>query len=810
MTELPTGTVTFLFTDIEGSTRLLDELGDRYAEVLVEHHRVMRGAFQPRGGVEVDTAGDAFFVAFEQAPAALAAAAAAQEALASLGLRVRMGIHTGQPLLTDTGYVGMDVHRAARVMSAGHGGQVLISEATLALLHGEAGLTDLGLHRLKDLTEPQQLWQLGDGEFPPLKTLYQTNLPVQPTALVGREAELADVLDLLERSRLVTLTGAGGSGKTRLALQAAAELGDDYKDGVWWVSLAALRDPELVESTVAQVVGAKDGLAEHLRGKSALLLLDNFEQLLEAAPLVVSLLAEASDLRVLATSRERLGLSAEHEYAVPTMVPVEAVALFTVRARQLKPDFEPDDATTEICARLDGLPLAIELAAARIKVLRPEQILDRLGQSLGLLTTGPRDAPERHQTLRATIEWSHDLLDEPERQLFARLAVFAGSFDLEAAEAVFAADLDALAALLDKSLLRQTDESRFFMLEAIREYAVEQLDRDAEAEETRLRHARYFTELAELREPELRTSEQLDALTAFESEQPNLRLAIDTAARVGDAELESRLCAACWYFWMLRGNYQEGLQRLRTALERSPSIAMEAALHEGLTVFASFCGDATSSFAHADRALELRRAQGEPPALLRALLNRGGAAEGDGDAASARPYYEECVDTARLVGEPWYVAVSLANLASITLIEEEYEQAAVRGREALVLNRELGDVGTVAACEANLGFAELELGHGDVASQHFRSALQVAVGTGLPEIQVWCLVGIAALVVEEMPERAAALIRAVEAWCGDVGYALGVHERRVYDRVTAVEGGLAEDAAIALEEAVELALASID
>jgi class 3 adenylate cyclase len=264
MTELPTGTVTFLFTDIEGSTRLLDELGDRYAEVLAEHHRVMRGAFEAYGGVEVDTQGDSFFVAFARGSDAVSAAAAAQEALAAGPVKVRMGVHTGEPALTEEGYVGMDVHRAARVMAAGHGGQVLISSATRDLLDDRFRLRELGAHRLKDLSAPQHLFQLGDGDFPPLKTLHQTNLPVQPAPLVGREAELAVVLALVQESRLVTLTGAGGSGKTRLALQAAAELVDDFEDGVWWVSLAALRETELVEPTIAQVVGANDGVVDHL------------------------------------------------------------------------------------------------------------------------------------------------------------------------------------------------------------------------------------------------------------------------------------------------------------------------------------------------------------------------------------------------------------------------------------------------------------------------------------------------------------------------------------------------------------------
>jgi hypothetical protein len=411
MRPLPSGTVTFLFSDIEGSTRLLDDLGaEAYAAELAEHRRVMREAFAAHGGVEVDTQGDAFFAAFPDPEGALAAAAQAQAALTEGPIRVRMGVHSGEALLTDEGYVGIDVHRGARVMAAGHGGQVLVSQATYERLDGERDLTELGRHRLKDLTEPQPLYQLGDGDFPPLKTLYQTNLPVQPTPLVGREAELNDVLDLLAATRLVTLTGAGGSGKTRLPLQAAAELVDEFSDGVWWVSLSALRDPALVEPTIGETVGARDGLADHLRAKQTLLLLDNFEHLLEAGPGIATLLLEAPELRVLVTSRERLALAAEHEYPVPTLVVAEAVALFTARARQLKPAFEPDEHVEAICRRLDGLPLAVELAAVRVKILTPERILERLGQSLELLTGGARDAPQRQRTLRATIEWSYELL----------------------------------------------------------------------------------------------------------------------------------------------------------------------------------------------------------------------------------------------------------------------------------------------------------------------------------------------------------------------------------------------------------------
>ena len=410
MRKLPTGTVTFLFTDIEGSTRLLDELGEGYAEVLAEHHRVVRKAIEEHGGVEVDTQGDAFFVSFARASDAVAAASSAQEALADTGLRVRMGIHTGEPLLADTGYIGMDVHRAARVMSAGHGGQVVLSQTTRDLLDEAFELQDLGEHRLKDLSAPQRLFQLGSGEFPALKTLHQTNLPVQPTPLVGRDSELAEAGALLRGNRLVTLVGPGGSGKTRLALQLAAEAIEDFEGGVFWVPLQAVADPRLVESTIAQNVGARDGVAEFLRGRKALLLLDNLEQVLEAAPDLAELLRETSGVKLLATSREPLNLAGEQRFPVDPLPDDDAITLFLERARAVDPGFSASPAVGEICRRLDGLPLALELAAARVSVLSADALLARLDRSLPLLTGGARDVPERQQTLRATIEWSYKLL----------------------------------------------------------------------------------------------------------------------------------------------------------------------------------------------------------------------------------------------------------------------------------------------------------------------------------------------------------------------------------------------------------------
>jgi hypothetical protein len=412
MRDLPSGTVTLLFTDIEGSTRLLHELGDGYAAVLDDHRRTLRTAFSAHGGVEVDTQGDASFAAFSRASDAVAAAARIQRGLADGPIRVRIGLHTGEPLLTDEGYVGVDVHRGARVCAAGHGGQVLLSQPTRDLV--DADVRDLGKHRLKDLLEPERLFQLGAGEFPPLKTLDWTNLPVQPTPLVGRERELADAAGLLREHRLLTLVGPPGTGKTRLAAQLAAELADEF-DQVSWVALQDVLDPELVEPTIAQTVGVTDDLAGHLRDRHALLVLDNLEQVIACGPRLNALVAGSSEVRLLATSREPLHVTLERSYPVSPLPEDDAIVLFCERASAVRPGFKANGGVAEICRRLDGLPLAIELAAAWVRVLTPEALLGRLEERLPLLTGGARDLPDRQRTLRSTIAWSYDLLDLPSR-----------------------------------------------------------------------------------------------------------------------------------------------------------------------------------------------------------------------------------------------------------------------------------------------------------------------------------------------------------------------------------------------------------
>jgi predicted ATPase len=522
MRALPSGVVTFLFTDMEGSTRLLQRLGpERYARELAEYRRVVRDACARNGGVEVDAQGDGLFAAFATAPEALAASRAVTDALGGGPMRVRIGVHTGTPLLTEEGYVGVDVHRAARIAAAAHGGQVIVSESTAELL--EERLRPLGEHRLRDLLEPLRLFQLGDRDFPAPRSLGSTNLPVQPTAFLGRERELREVLGLLRdpQIRILTLTGAGGTGKTRLALQAAADA-DEFRDGVIWVPLQAVHDPSLVAPTVVQALSAQADAAS----KEMLLVLDNFEQVIGAAAGIGELSSRLIHSKLLVTSRERLQLAMEREYPVPPLPEHEALTFFAERARASKPEFVEDELALEICRRLDCLPLALELAAARVKVLSPADLLGRLDRRLPLLTGGPRDAPERQRTLRATIAWSHDLLTPEAQRLFARLAIFIGGCTLEAAEDVCDGTLDTVSELVEKSLLR-LDGTRYAMLETIGEYALERLTESGELPDLRRRHAEHYLGMARSIENLIRSPQAAALLDRLESDHDNLRAALD-------------------------------------------------------------------------------------------------------------------------------------------------------------------------------------------------------------------------------------------------------------------------------------------
>src|SRR3954449_2648002 len=568
---LPSANVTFLFTDVEGSTRLLQELGaEAYVDALAEHRRVLRTVFAAEGGTEVDTQGDAFFYVFADARAAGAAAAAANVALEPGLIRIRMGLHTGEPLLTGEGYVGEDVHLGARIAAAGHGRQVLLSAATRALLDG--GVTDLGAHRRKDFAEPVAIFQLGEERFPPLKTISNTNLPRPASSFVGRERETAEVAELVRGHRLVTLSGPGGSGKTRLSIEAASELVGEFKAGVFWIGLAALRDPTLVFETVGQTLGAKDGLADEIGERELLLLLDNLEQVVEVAPELASLVELCPNLHLLVTSRELLRVRGEVGYPVPPLAEPEAVRLFSERS-----GLDPDDMTAELCRRLDNLPLVVELAAARTGVLTPPQILDRIAQRLDFLKGG-RDAEARQQTLRATIEWSHDLLGDDEKQLFERLSVFAGGSTVEACEEIVEGDVDSLQSLVDKSLVRRTGE-RFWMLETIREFARERLAAAEDADAVGRRHAQCFLALAEQAEPFLKGAEQASWLLRLEDEHDNLRSSLDWFFDHGDVDAAVRLAGRLWLFWYMHGHVTEARRWMRRALDLAADEPSEGRAH---------------------------------------------------------------------------------------------------------------------------------------------------------------------------------------------------------------------------------------
>jgi predicted ATPase/class 3 adenylate cyclase len=694
--DLPTGTVTFLFTDVEGSTRLLHELGAAaYADALAKHRRVIREACARHGGVEVDTQGDAFFIVFATAPGALRAADEMTGTLASGPIQVRVGLHTGTPLLTYEGYVGGDVHRAARIAASGHGGQVLVSASTASLV--ELELTDLGEHRLKDLSAPERIYQLGDGEFPALKSLYRTNLPVPATPFLGREDELAEVLSLLssEDTRMLTLTGPGGTGKTRLALQAAAEASDAFPDGIWWVPLAPLRDPTLVLETAARVVGSKNGLGEHIQDKSMLCLFDNFEQVVEAGAELAELLVSCPKLNVLVTSRERLRVRGEQTYPVPPLAERDGVALFSARACAVDPEFTSSEAVRELCLRLDELPLALELAAARTALFSPKQLLERLSQRLDLLK-GERDADPRQQTLRATIEWSYDLLDEEEQALFARLAVFAGGCTYEAAEEVAGADPDTLQSLLDKSLLRKREseaEPRYWMLETIREYATERLDESGEGGELARRHAEHFLALAEEAHPHLRLHPR-EWVERLEQEHDNFRVALDWLEAAG-GERTQQLAGALWPFWYIRGHVSEGRRRLESAIraDERRTAARGTALN-GATAMALEGGNTVMARSWAEEALALHQALGDAWGTANSILLLGNVHAEERDLSTAQQLFEEALRRFSELGDEHFTLLATRLVAWMcydqgnrdrarTLHEDVVRRARVSGNERM-------------------------------------------------------------------------------------------------------------------------------
>lgn len=760
--EFPSGTFTFLFTDIESSIRLWEEFPEQMHPVLARHDAIMRRTIEAYNGVVFKTVGDAFCAVFATAPEALSAAIEGQIALHAeafpdgITLRVRMALHTGTAELRDNDYFGQPLNRVARLLESGYGGQILLSEVAQGLcrdhLLPSASLKSLGEHRLRDLTRPETIFQLVHpdlpSEFPPLKSLNNPalshNLPQQLTSFIGREKEQNDVKSLLASTRLLTLTGAGGSGKTRLSLQAAVEVLEAYPDGVYLIELAPLSDPALVLQTVALVLGVKEQagqpleqtLMDFLASKRLLLLLDNAEHLLSAcAQLATTLLLSCPQICLLVTSREALGVAGEQTYPVPSLsLPdpqqpatvesvslYEAVRLFIDRARSVKPDFAVtnDNAPTvaQLCFRLDGIPLALELAAARVRAMSIEQIALRLDDRFRLLTGGSRTALPRQQTLRALVDWSYDLLSEPERLLLCRLSVFVGGWTIEAAEAIVAGEeieegdvLDLLLSLVEKNLVVYTEQQgngRYRLLETLRQYAQDRLIERGGAEQIRQRHLTYFIELAETVRPKLVGAEQAEWMARLEMEHDNLRAALAWCDHaVNGTEIGLQLTAALLTFWDRRGYWNEGLEQYRSALRRpnaaAPTKARADALR-GAGMLARYQSDYRTSRQMFEEVLTIREALGDRAGTAQALNNIGAIELRQGNEAEAKALYEQSLSIRRELGDKSGMAASLLNLGTVAQETGQNAEALQYYQESLVLYGEIGDTGNKTILLTNLG-----------------------------------------------------------------------------------------------------------
>jgi predicted ATPase/class 3 adenylate cyclase len=877
MSRQPAGTTTFLFTDIEGSTRLLQSLGDTgYARVLIDYRRLIRTAFQLGGGTEIGDQGDGLLVIFPRARDAVAAAVAAQLAIIKHAWpdgaipRVRMGIHTGEPYTMAGKLIGLDVHRAARICGAGHGGQILVSATTTALVEGalpaRTDVHSLGSHRLRDLQQRERIFQVLHPDlprdFPPLRSLdaFPNNLPRQLTNFVGRERERAEVKRLLTTTSILMLTGSSGCGKTRLALEIAADLVEAYADGVWFVELAALTEPGLVVNTIVSAFGMRkaqgltleETLLEYLRPRELLLVLDNCEHLLmECAGLMETLIRSCPRLHVLATSREPFGITGETVWRVPSLtLPVsdetssveglmlyEATRLFVDRATAIQPAFKPRSedaaAVTAICRRLDGIPLAIELAAARMRALSAEQIAERLDARFRLLTGGSRTALPRHQTLRGALDWSHDLLSHNERALLRRLAVFAGSWTLEAAEVICAGDglerpdiLDLLTQLVLKSLVlldARGERVRYRLLETVRQYARDRLEQSGETRSLLIQHLNWYLALVESRVEPLSGSDQSRWLDWLEEERENLRAALETSKMQESAGNEGlRLARALWQFWSLRGDFSEGRRWLETMLAhcRTAPASIRAHALVGTAFLAHRQSDYEGTIRLCNESLALFRDLGDLPGMGRSLYLLGVVAEYQGDYGRAKRLLEESLSLGRQAGEKRRIALSLNSIGEVARCQGDYMAALASYEESLAVAQEIGDERAVTGPLGNLGHVALYQGDGERAARLFREALIVGRRLGHKVAIAQYLAGLGGVaVLEGRHARAARLLGAARSLLSVVGASLSPPDEIEYKRsidaarvelsTALFEEALGEGRAMALEEAIDYALEEV-
>jgi predicted ATPase/class 3 adenylate cyclase len=858
--DLPEGEVTFLFTDVQGSTRLLEEHPAAYGEKIARHHELLAAAVTDRRGVVFETIGDAVYAAFSDPRGAVGAAVAGQRALAAedwaplAEIKVRMGVHTGRVERRATHYFGPALYRCARLTATAHGGQVVLSEVTATLVRDslDGTLIDLGSHQLKDLRDPERVFQVaGEGlesEFPPLRSAggRPNNLPAEVKSFVGRRAELSALCELAVEPgiRAITITGPGGAGKTRLALRAAEQLLEPFKDGVFFVPLASLAGAELVTSAVANVLGVQkaadrtlvESLVTHLAGKELLLVLDNFEHVLPAAQDVAAVLASAPNVRVLATSRVPLRIQGEHEYHVRPLeppapdAPLEeatrspAVQLFVERAREIRDDFALTDASAqavgEICRQLDGLPLAIELAASRIRMLSPQAMLERIEDRLGLLTDGPADLPSRQQTLRQTIQWSYDLLSEPERALVRQLAVFRGGCTLAAAETLCGAGVfSSLSTLVEHSLVEtrwnELGDTRYEQLETIAEFAREELRASEEADALAARHAEHFASYGEQAEEHLYSDARAPWLLRLDEDRDNFRAALAWSVEHDRAEPGLRILASLWLWWWTA--FSEGRAWAERVLAL-PSAAEPTRARAGTLFTAEICsvgaGDIPETRRYADEALAVSRSLGEERWFALAQAVGAGALAGLQSAPGivfddpegpqrVQEFGTEAIAVAERGGDPWVIAWVTMISGYACLLSGNPVAAEPWSASAVASFEQLGDSWSRATASVVRAFSLVQLGEleaagkalegsvdalrsvrdlkmanaglianglvarltGDLESSEarYREALAACVEVGDPANGPVCLEGVAAAVAARDPERGTRLLGAAKA-----------------------------------------------